>query len=161
MGDYKLTNKWVLWFHSLKNPNWDNKSYIKVIEIKTLLDYKLLEDVLRINHLQNGMFFLMKNDIFPTWEDPKNRLGGCISFKYDNNILKEWLKTLLLCVTNNLFKKNNIDEINGLSIAPKKEFNIVKIWIKDDTKDHKKLVREYEPFIKLDKCIYKKHELSY
>tara|TARA_B110000902_G_C14020371_1_gene480063 strand:+ start:197 stop:682 length:486 start_codon:yes stop_codon:yes gene_type:complete len=161
MGDYKLNNKWVLWFHSLKNPNWDNKSYIKVIEIKTLLDYKLLEDVLRINHLQNGMFFLMKNDIFPTWEDPKNRLGGCISFKYDNNILKEWLKTLLLCVTNNLFKKNNIDEINGLSIAPKKEFNIVKIWIKDDTKDHKKLVREYEPFIKLDKCIYKKHELSY
>ena len=161
MGDYKLNNKWVLWFHSLNNPNWDNKSYIKVIEIKTLLDYKLLEDVLRINHLQNGMFFLMKNDIFPTWEDPKNRLGGCISFKYDNNILKEWLKTLLLCVTNNLFKKNNIDEINGLSIAPKKEFNIVKIWIKDDTKDHKKLVREYEPFIKLDKCIYKKHELSY
>ena len=161
MGDYKLNNKWVLWFHSLNNPNWDNKSYIKVIEIKTLLDYKLLEDVLRINHLQNGMFFLMKNDIFPTWEDPKNRLGGCISFKYDNNILKEWLKTLLLCVTNNLFKKKNIDEINGLSIAPKKEFNIVKIWIKDDTKDHKKLVREYEPFIKLDKCIYKKHELSY
>jgi hypothetical protein len=161
MGDYKLTNKWVLWFHSLNNPNWDNKSYIKVIEIKTLLDYKLLEDVLRINHLQNGMFFLMKNDIFPTWEDPKNRLGGCISFKYDNNILKEWLKTLLLCVTNNLFKKNNIDEINGISIAPKKEFNIVKMWIKDDTKDHKKLVREYEPFIKLDKCIYKKHELSY
>ena len=161
MDNYTLNNKWVLWFHSLKNPNWDNKSYIKVIEIKTLLDYKLLDDVLRINHLQNGMFFLMKNDIFPTWEDPKNRLGGCISFKYDNNILKEWLKTLLLCVTNNLFKKNNIDEINGLSIAPKKEFNIVKIWIKDDTKDHKKLVREYEPFIKLDKCIYKKHELSY
>ena len=161
MGDYKLNNKWVLWFHSLKNPNWDNKSYIKVIEIKTLLDYKLLEDVLRINHLQNGMFFLMKNEIFPTWEDPKNRLGGCISFKYDNNILKEWLRTLLFCITNNLFKKNNIDEINGISIAPKKEFNIVKIWIRDDTKDHKKLVREYEPFIKIDKCIYKKHELSY
>ena len=161
MGDYKLNNKWVLWFHSLNNPNWDNKSYIKVMEIKTLLDYKLLEDVLRINHLQNGMFFLMKNEIFPTWEDPKNRLGGCISFKYDNNILKEWLRTLLFCITNNLFKKNNIDEINGLSIAPKKEFNIVKIWIKDDTKDHKKLVREYEPFIKIDKCIYKKHELSY
>mgnify|MGYP003683924103 FL=1 len=161
MGDYKLNNKWVLWFHSLNNPNWDNKSYIKVMEIKTLLDYKLLEDVLRINHLQNGMFFLMKNEIFPTWEDPKNRLGGCISFKYDNNILKEWLRTLLFCITNNLFKKNNIDEINGISIAPKKEFNIVKIWIRDDTKDHKKLVREYEPFIKIDKCIYKKHELSY
>ena len=161
MNDYTLNNKWVLWFHSLKNPNWDNKSYIKVIEIKTLLDFKLLNDVLRINHLQNGMFFLMKNDIFPTWEDPKNRLGGCISFKYDNNILKEWLKILLLCITDNLSTKKNINEINGLSISPKKEFNIIKVWIKDDSKDYKKIIKTYEPFIILDKSIYKKHELSY
>uniref|UniRef100_A0A6C0C4S1 Eukaryotic translation initiation factor 4E n=1 Tax=viral metagenome TaxID=1070528 RepID=A0A6C0C4S1_9ZZZZ len=161
MNDYTLNNKWVLWFHSLKNPNWDNKSYIKVIEIKTLLDFKLLNDVLRINHLQNGMFFLMKNDIFPTWEDPKNRLGGCISFKYDNNILKEWLKILLLCITDNLSNKRNINDINGLSISPKKEFNIIKVWIKDDSKDHKKIIKSYEPFITLDKSIYKKHELSY
>jgi hypothetical protein len=161
MDEYTLKNKWVLWFHSLKNSNWDNKSYIKVIEIKTLLDYKLLYDVLRINHLQNGMFFLMKNDIFPTWEDPKNRLGGCISFKYDNNILKEWLKILLLCITDNLSTKKNINEINGLSISPKKEFNIIKVWIKDDSKDYKKIIKTYEPFIILDKSIYKKHELSY
>ena len=161
MDEYTLKNKWVLWFHSLKNPNWDNKSYIKVIEIKTLLDFKLLNDVLRINHLQNGMFFLMKNDIFPTWEDPKNRLGGCISFKYDNNILKEWLKILLLCITDNLSNKRNINDINGLSISPKKEFNIIKVWIKDDSKDHKKIIKSYEPFITLDKSIYKKHELSY
>ena len=159
MNEYLLKNKWVLWYHSLKNKSWDNNSYVKVVEIKSLLDYKLLEDIMRINHLQNGMFFLMKNDIFPTWEDPKNRMGGCISFKYDNNILNEWLKILLLCITENLSEYNK--EINGLSMAPKKEFNILKIWIKNDSKDYKTLIKEYEPFIKLDKCIYKKHELSY
>ena len=159
MNEYLLKNKWVLWYHSLKNKSWDNNSYVKVIEIKSLLDYKLLEDVMRINHLQNGMFFLMKNDIFPTWEDPKNRMGGCISFKYDNNILNEWLKILLLCITEELSDYNK--EINGLSISPKKEFNILKVWIKDDSKDYKTLVKEYEPFIKLGKCMYKKHELSY
>ena len=159
MNEYLLKNKWVLWYHSLKNKSWDNNSYVKVIEIKSLLDYKLLEDVMRINHLQNGMFFLMKNDIFPTWEDPKNRMGGCISFKYDNNILNEWLKILLLCITEELSNYNK--EINGLSISPKKEFNILKIWIKDDSKDYKTLVKEYDPFMKLDKCMYKKHELSY
>lgn len=159
MNEYNLKNKWVLWYHSLKNKSWDNKSYIKVIEIKSLYDYKLLEDIMRINHLQNGMFFLMKNDIFPTWEDPKNRMGGCISFKYDNNILNEWLKILLVCITENLSEYNN--EINGLSISPKKEFNIFKVWIKDDKKDYRILIKEYEPFMKLDKCIYKKHELSY
>ena len=159
MNEYLLKNKWVLWYHSLKNKSWDNNSYVKVIEIKSLLDYKLLEDVMRINHLQNGMFFLMKNDIFPTWEDPKNRMGGCISFKYDNNILNEWLKILLLCITEELSDYNK--EINGLSISPKKEFNILKVWIKDDSKNYKTLVKEYEPFMKLDKCMYKKHELSY
>ena len=131
MNDYKLKNKWTLWYHSINNKEWTNDSYVKVIELRTLLDYKLLENIFRINHLQNGMFFIMKNDIFPTWEDPNNRLGGCISFKYDNNILKEFLKLLLLCITNNLSSKENINEINGLSIAPKKEFNIVKIWTKN------------------------------
>jgi hypothetical protein len=159
MNEYKLNNKWTLWYHSLKNKNWDNKSYVKVIELNTLLDYKLLEDIMRINHLQNGMFFLMKNDIFPTWEDPKNRMGGCISFKYDNNILNEWLKVLLLCITDNLSDYNK--EINGLSISPKKEFNILKVWIKNDSNDYKILVKQYEPYMKLDKCVYKKHELSY
>ena len=159
MNDYLLKNKWVLWYHSLKNKSWDNNSYVKVIEMRSLLDYKLLEDIMRINHLQNGMFFLMKNDIFPTWEDPKNRMGGCISFKYDNNILNEWLKILLLCITENLSEYNK--EINGLSISPKKEFNILKIWIKDDSKDYKTLIKQYEPFIILNKCMYKKHELSY
>ena len=59
MSEYLFKNKWTLWFHSITNKNWDNKSYIKVIEIKTLFDYKLLKEVMKINHLQNGMFFLM------------------------------------------------------------------------------------------------------
>ena len=30
----------------------------------------------------------MKEDIFPNWEDPNNRLGGCLSFKvYAKNIV--------------------------------------------------------------------------
>jgi len=159
--NYVLKSKWTLWFHSVTNKKWDNDSYIKVIEIKTLLDYKLLENVCRMNHLQNGMFFLMRGNIFPTWEDPKNRMGGCVSFKYDKNILKEFLRIILLCITRNLSTDGNINEINGISISPKKEFNITKIWLKDDSKDYKKIVKEYDPLIKLDKAIYKKHELSY
>ena len=161
MSEYLFKNKWTLWFHSITNKNWDNKSYIKVLELKTLLDYKLLKEVMRINHLQNGMFFLMRGDIFPTWEDPKNRMGGCVSLKYDKNILNEFLRIILLCITENLSTDDNLNEINGVSISPKKEFNITKIWLKDDSKDYKKIVKEYDPLIKLEKSIYKKHELSY
>jgi hypothetical protein len=33
--------------------------------------------------------------------------------------------------------------------------------VKDDSKDYKKIVKEYDPLIKLEKSIYKKHDLSY
>jgi len=159
MNNYKLNDKWILWYHSLKNTNWDNKSYIKVIEIRTLFDYKLLTDIIKINHLQNGMFFLMKNNIFPTWEDPNNRMGGCISYKIDNNILNEWFKVILLTIIEQL--ANDSNDITGISISPKKEFNILKIWMNDDSKDYKNIIKTYEPFIILEKCMYKKHVLSY
>ena len=157
MNDYTLNNKWVLWFHSLKNPNWDNKSYIKVIEIKTLLDFKLLYDVLRINHLQNGMFFLMRGEIFPTWEDPKNRMGGCVSFKYDKNILNEFLRIILLCVTGNLSTEDNLNEINGISISPKKEFNIIKIWFSESIEYKNIFIEDKGSEVILTNSLYKKH----
>ena len=157
MNEYLLKNKWVLWYHSLKNKSWDNKSYIKVIEIKSLLDYKLLEDVMRINHLQNGMFFLMKNDIFPTWEDPKNRMGGCVSFKYDKNILNEFLRIILLCVTGNLSTEDNLNEINGISISPKKEFNIIKIWFSESIEYKNIFIEDKGSEVILTNSLYKKH----
>ena len=33
----------------------------------------------------------MKNDVFPNWEDPSNRMGGCLSFKISSkNVIEEW-----------------------------------------------------------------------
>ena len=48
MSEYLFKNKWTLWFHSITNKNWDNKSYIKVLELKTLFDYKLLKEVINV-----------------------------------------------------------------------------------------------------------------
>ena len=158
---YELNTSWVLWYHSIKDTTWTKSSYKQMYTFNNLYDYSIFEDVIQLNHLQNGMFFLMRGEIFPTWEDPKNRMGGCVSFKYDNNILKEFLRIILLCITGNLSTDGNLNEINGVSISPKKEFNITKIWLKDDSKDYKHIVKEYDPLIKLEKSIYKKHELSY
>ena len=83
---------------------------------------------------QPKMFFLMKNGIFPNWEDPSNRLGGCLSFKVSStNVIKEWSDIFLKCILEELLKDGN-DKINGLSISPKKEFNIIKIWFSESFK---------------------------
>ncbi len=52
---------------SLKNTNWDKSSYDNLFTINNLLDYEVLNQTLQINHLQNGMFFLMRDGIFPIW----------------------------------------------------------------------------------------------
>jgi hypothetical protein len=102
----------------------------------------------------------MKEDIFPTWEDPDNRNGSCLSFKvYSKDIIKEWNTLLLKCVSGLILGDFN-EKINGISISPKKEFNIIKIWFSDHTFDYKNYFIEDDNYFKLDKAIYKKHEVN-
>ena len=70
------------------------------------------------------MLFVMKENITPMWEDPKNREGGCFSYKVSNRFVGEIWKTLFyMLLGNNICvkaKHNNI--VNGITISPKKEF---------------------------------------
>ena len=163
MEKYKINSKWCLWYHSIKDDKWTKDSYKKIINISNLLDYNFLQKNFEKQHLQNGMFFIMREDIFPTWEDPDNRLGGCISFKVlSNDILDSWNKLFLNLISENIsLNEKDFDEINGISIAPKKEFNIIKIWLRNDTNEYKNLVKEIDPYFKLEDSLYKKHELEY
>lgn len=163
MENYKIEDKWNLWYHSLTNDKWTKETYKKIIDINNLLDYYFLRKNFERQHLQNGMFFIMRNNIFPTWEDPDNRLGGCVSFKvYSKDIINAWNNLLLNLITENLtIDINDYDEINGISISPKKEFNIIKIWLKNNNENYKNLLNEFKPIFLLNESLYKKHELEY
>ena len=155
-----LQTDWVIWYHSITDNNWNKNSYKKVYTIQNLYDYQYLFEVFQQDHYQNGMFFCMKEDIFPNWEDPDNRNGGCLSFKVPSiKIIDEWNELLLKCINETILTDNN-DEINGISISPKKEFNIIKIWFKNsDFKYEKVFPLKEDSSIKLDNSLYKKHEV--
>ena len=158
MDQYNTNNNWSLWYHSINDTSWDNSSYTPMIDINNFFDYKFIVDNFKQNHYQNGMFFCMKEDIFPNWEDPNNRLGGCLSFKvYAKNIVNEWNILLLKCITGSIMKNKN-NSINGISISPKKGFNIVKIWFVDNNEDYKDNFIEYGNDFNLVTSVYKKHE---
>ena len=125
---YELNGEWILWYHSLKDKSWKKSSYTKFYTFNSLIDYSLFQDCIQTNHLQNGMFFLMREGIFPNWEDPDNSEGCCISFKIPGNILHEkWNYLLNRTLTEDIIKdKDKYENINGISISPKKEFNICK-----------------------------------
>ena len=121
-----------------------------------------MNDIIQTIHLQNSMFFIMREDIFPTWEDPDNREGCCISYKISNSILKSQFNMILNNILSEdiLIDKTNAEYINGLSIIPKKEFNIVKLWLREHDENFNKSLKEYEPYFTKDKSLVKKHELS-
>ena len=157
---YEIDNQWKLWYHSIKDNNWTKSSYNELYTVQNLFDYYFITNHFKQNHYQNGMFFLMKENVFPNWEDPSNREGGCLSFKVRScNILNEWNELLLRCITNNILNHGN-ESINGISISPKKEFNIVKIWFANNKpNDHKGNYNGFGNDFQLINSIYKKHDI--
>ncbi|MBV68170.1 MAG: hypothetical protein CMG26_07435 [Candidatus Marinimicrobia bacterium] len=162
MNNYQLNSNWCIWYHSIKDNNWKNNSYKNIYKISNIYELKSFIDTIETIHLQNGMFFIMKDDIFPTWEDPDNRNGCCVSFKISNKDLKEQFDFIVYRVLSGdiLKDKENTDYLNGISVIPKKEFNIVKLWLRDYDENYIEHLNIYEPYFVKDKSLIKKHELS-
>lgn len=125
---HKLENKYILWYHNPNINDWSLSSY------KTIMEYVYIEDYLYHNNkfdkniINTGMFFIMKKNINPTWEDKQNIEGGCISIK----ILRDESFELWKRITIHLLSNNLNENVNGISISPKKNFNIIKIWISEE-----------------------------
>ena len=155
-----LKKEWVLWYHSITEHKWNKSSYKELSILKDLYDIHHILSVFKQNHYQNGMFFVMKKGIFPNWEDPNNRLGGCLSFKISStNVISEWSNIFLKCILEELLKEDN-DKINGLSISPKKEFNIIKIWFSETIEYKNKFIEGINSEVILSNSLYKKHVID-
>ena len=158
---YSLKSEWTLWFHSIKDNNWNKGSYKKIYTLTNYFDYPLLLSIFKQNHYQNGMFFIMKSGIFPNWEDPHNRMGGCLSFKVPSEkVINSWNQILVNCINETIMKCDN-NKVNGISISPKKEFNIIKIWFSDNEKEYQTNYNEIKDTgLLINQSIYKKHEIN-
>ena len=152
----KLNDKWIIWSHGLNNTNWENDSYNKLYELNNLYDLKIINDYINKDFLIYNMIFMMKDGIFPTWED-KNNYNGCSgSFKITNPIL--WNNVVNELSILNIFKDvSKLDEINGLSISYKKNFYILKIWFKNNIKDISSILKNIHPLISNKNCRLKKN----
>jgi hypothetical protein len=148
----KLSNKWTLWYHNINDNDWSEGSYTKVKELTELNDY--CEIVKYIDNVYAGMFFLMKDTIFPRWEDINNIDGGYWSFRIlKKDSITTWNKLMAYVIGNTL--TDGMDEINGISISPKINNCIIKIWNKDY---NKKPVFNTKIIQFLGEDIYKKHQ---
>ena len=155
----EINNSWSLWIHELNNKNWDNQSYKKIFDCENLYDYNILKKTIKTQNLQNCMYFFMREDIIPMCEDPENRLGCFISFKVPlKDIKSEWDKLLLKIISEDIhINIDDFNKLNGISISPKKEFNIIKLWYREEVKSLESVINGYEKYVTNSNSRIKKH----
>ena len=135
IGDIKLDSHWKLYHHYSNDDKWGIDSYTNIYNIHTIREYwEFYNNKIQLN---NNMFFLMRGDIEPNYEDPSNCNGGYFSFKYDiNDIYKVWNMLSLYLVSERLSLKEG-NHITGITISTKKnlrkKFFIIKVWNSDSS----------------------------
>jgi hypothetical protein len=131
--DNYLNDVWCLYFHDPYDMNWENSSYKFITTISSIDDF--IQVFKSFNDLwSRGMFFIMREHITPRWEDDNNKNGGCFSYKINKDELIDKLFDITSLVLGETLGINDLisHNINGISICPKKNYHIVRIWIKSN-----------------------------
>tara|TARA_B110000305_G_C19342412_1_gene589868 strand:+ start:714 stop:1259 length:546 start_codon:yes stop_codon:yes gene_type:complete len=180
---HNLNNKWTLWLHLPYDTDWSINSYKKVTTFDTLEDCIILIENINKEIIEKCMLFIMKNNIKPIWEDVENSKGGCLSYKINTeNVYNVWKKLNYYLIGETLIDDKDImDNINGISISPKKNFCIIKFWIKnseilkknciynelnietESPDNEKKDIFKIDMLCNIEKqhCLFKDHEILY
>lgn len=128
-----LNDVWCLYFHDPYDMNWEYNSYKFITTISSVENFiEIYKNF--IDLWSRGMFFIMREHIMPRWEDDNNKNGGCFSFKINKNEIIDKFFEVSSQILGETLGKNDIisSNINGISICPKKNYHIIRIWIKNN-----------------------------
>jgi hypothetical protein len=131
-----FNHKWNIYYHLPQDKSWTLSSYVPIIKgVDKIEQVNAINDAISDNIIKYCMLFVMKEGITPMWEDVKNRNGGCFSYKVISKDAPEvWRELLQLLCKNTLIGNQyhpRMELVNGITISPKKNFSIVKIWLAD------------------------------
>lgn len=156
---HKLSDEWTLWAHLPHDIDWTAKSYKKIITFNSVEAIIALCETIPEKMVNNCMLFLMRKGIVPMWEDTKNKNGGCFSYKVSNKCVAGVWKTLsYILVGETLTDDKKLRSlINGITISPKKNFCIIKIWLATCEYQNPTIINEVNGGIMPQGCLFKKH----
>jgi hypothetical protein len=121
--------------------DWSLQSYIRIASLNSPKSFGKVMNILK-EKIHSGMFFLMREHVFPCWDDDNNRKGGCLSIKVLKQDMKEFWEMLCIRLLGETllipeYQTTHWDNINGISTSPKKHFCIIKIWLRSDNLNSK------------------------
>ena len=159
---HELSDSWILWAHLPHDTDWGLKSYMKIYEFNTVEQAITITETLPPVLVTNCMLFLMRKGINPIWEDERNRNGGCFSYKIPNKDVPDAWKQLSYSLVGETMSDNNklLSHINGITISPKKNFCIIKVWLANCSFQDAAVIREVHG-ITSHGCWFKRHVPEY
>jgi len=126
-SDIPLSDFYTLYSHAARSNNWNLSSYEKMCNLYTVADFwKFMNNFSRLD-IKSMQYFLMKNDIAPTWEDPMNRNGGKCSFKLEHVRSVELWEDMCIRMVCDVLTPNK-DDITGIAYCPKNNYVIIQVW---------------------------------
>jgi hypothetical protein len=160
----EATDSWKLYIHLTNDPDWSVSSYKVVDTVDTVDGAIALMNNMPQSCVDNGMLFFMRGGVKPVWEDPENRNGGCFSYKVEDfrkASPREIFKRICYAVMTDTLcdSADFMRSITGVTISPKLNFYIIKLWVGNkrvksigdvrmDTELHA---------LRPDACIFKEH----
>ena len=160
---HSLSDKWCLWAHLPHDTDWGINSYKNIYTFnsveETIAVIETLPDIL----VKNCMMFLMREGIKPTWEDPQNRNGGCFSYKVSNkHVYNVWKELSYVLVGGSLSSNESfVANVTGITISPKKNFCIIKIWMSICEYQNPKIITNDVANLPSHGSLFKKHVPEY
>jgi len=140
----KLENKFSFLYRI--DDNSQNQSQKQVMEkekyesqVKKIAEFDTIEEFWGIfQHLRKpdscrpGIeYFMFKEPIKPMWEDENNKNGGRFSIKLKHGYTTIIWEEMIFALIGGILPKEMKDEINGIVVTSRKEFNTLQIWFKN------------------------------
>lgn len=160
---HALASKWTMWAHLPHDTDWSINSYKKIYTMETVEQAIALTETLPDVLVKNCMLFLMRYGIKPIWEDPQNRAGGCFSYKISNKSVYEvWKELSYVLVGESIsIKPSFVANVTGITISPKKNFCIIKIWMSTCANQNPSIVTDEVKGMTSQGCLFKRHVPEY
>ena len=158
---HAINDNWTLWAHLPHDVDWTVKSYKEIVTFNTVEATIALMETIPEKMINNCMLFLMRKGIQPMWEDARNKKGGCFSYKVSNKLVAGVWKALAYTLVGETLTTDKTlrQNINGITISPKKNFCIIKIWLANCDYQNPAVITELPSIVPYG-CLFKKHIAS-
>lgn len=139
-----LKYRWKLWAHLPRDSDWTLSSFKQIYTFTTVEEGIAISETLSDGIIKFGMLFIMKEGVEPLWEHSHNRNGGYFSYKVLNKHVCQVWRDLTYALLGDTLSTNNdfLRDVTGITISPKKNFCIIKIWITNREHQNPKVVAD-------------------